>query len=202
MNRKRIQKLEKLAYHTLRKHDINVENPNIFELAKKLNIPTLTMDKMPSSTRLLLEEGSKIGISAISLNSAGIPKIYYNPEHKNVQRLIAHELSHIILNHKADDDTEEKEADALAHMLMYPKNQRRKKISLSMAAFVVLFLFLVFYAIGYHTKPEIENQVYITSSGDKYHVNRICAGENATPVSFETAKDLQKTPCLQCTGAD
>lgn len=39
--------------------------------------------------------------------------------------------------------------------------------------------------------------VYITPSGQKYHLSKSCAGANATPVSYDEAI-LSRTPCKKC----
>ena len=195
----RYNQLRKIARKTFKQSGLCENKADMFALAKMLNLQTIKMSELSKEEILLHNIDTN---RAVTLIYYGQKQIYYNPDTSNVQGLLAHEIAHHILNHKQDDTQAEQEADALAHMLMYPENRTHQLIFMSCIVGSFLFFILCSFAIGYHTKPKIENQVYITSSGDKYHVNRICAGENATPVSIETAKDLQKTPCLQCTGAN
>ncbi len=127
--------------------------------------------------------------------------------------LLLHETGHIVLGHFSDNQLFLKnrlrldiDADAFAYAVLNPSS-KRKLIACIMGFIVVAFL--SFY-MGYETTPmqmlptsateQTTEQVYITSTGKKYHRSncRYVKGKDNIAVIDKKQADKTHSPCSVC----
>lgn len=127
--------------------------------------------------------------------------------------LLLHETGHIVLEHFSNNKLLLKnklqldiEADAFAYAVLHPSNKR--KLIACIVSFIAV-AFLSFY-IGYTTAPtqllptsateQTTEQVYITSTGKKYHRSncRYVKGKDNIAVIDKKQADKTHSPCSVC----
>lgn len=189
------KQLQKIARQTLKKYGQAKTPVDIKKLSEQMHIPILPYSDMSSTQReLYLDE---ISSPAIAVCSGTVHTIYFDSSRPDCDHWIAHELAHIILDHKTDSEENERDANFLSHYLRYQENHFKQYITAFLTGVAIAFVIGFFCAINLSSQ-NTTSTVYIAPSGEKYHMSKSCAGSNAVSIPLDTAQALQKSPCLMC----
>ena len=168
-------------------------------------------DKLLAKLDLLSDASD---VPAFTYTGAGnIVFIDDNVSSEDKNYLLYHEVGHILLGHLSyarmstkNRYNMEYEADVFAHMLLHPSN--KKKLIACIIGFIAV-AFLSFY-VGYVSAPmqmlptsateQTTEQVYITSTGKKYHRSncRYVKGKDNIAVIDKKQADKTHSPCSVC----
>ena len=108
-----------------------------FALAKVLNVPLVSYAELEHIPLMDM-------CPAYTMRISGASTVYYDPDCRNLDFVLAHELGHIILQHNHDGEVEEEEANTAANLLLYPVfNKKERKRSSRGQALVFLLAMLL-----------------------------------------------------------
>lgn len=148
-------------------------------------------------------------VNAFTLRSENLKAVFIKEDlsEEDMRYSILHETSHIVLGHLEKREVlrnkrkEEMDAEVLAYNILTPsKSSRFLLIS-------ILLVFCLIFTISIFTRPQsipvsystLEEYVYITSSGSKYHRENCIHTQNKDCAKM-SVKEAQKTyqPCKIC----
>lgn len=194
MQKNRQTEIFKLAKKTLRTYKLHDYPTDPIAFAKRLGLRIRPYQSLTPFAKQMYDVTDK---PAVTVHEDDSTIIYYNIDVPEFPMHIMHEIAHWLLFHQEDTPDKEEEADALAYYLMYPvttitENKRRW---LGIAT-IICVACLAFFT-GFNVYPKIfasstpasapanpaainlpvpsnittaEQQVYVTKTGAKYHL--------------------------------